>query len=220
MTVPSRLRKNNMKKIVAFFIIGMMACQVSAQRSVVVSVNKPLAPVSPQMWGIFFEDINFGADGGLYAELIKNSSFEFPMPMMGWKEVKQQAGGKILIVNQGKKDDINPRYAQVTADAVTGSYGISNEGFRGIGINKGAQYNFSVWARKSDGNLKMKIELVNAKAEKIGIASIENIIGEWKKYSVSFTATDSAHKGKLNILFEGKGAIEIDRISLFPQQTW
>ena len=209
-----------MKKIVAFFIGGIIACQLNAQRSVVVSVNKPLAPVSPQMWGIFFEDINFGADGGLYAEFIKNSSFEFPMPMMGWKELKQQAAGKILIVNQGKKDDINPRYAHITVDAITGSYGISNEGFRGIGIHKGAQYNFSVWARKTDGDLKMKIELVNAKADKVGQASIDNITSEWKKYSVSFTATDSAHKGKLNILFEGKGAIEIDRVSLFPQQTW
>ena len=66
----------------------------------------------------------------------------------------------------------------------------------------------------------MKIELINAKSEIIGKASMENISGEWKKYSVSFTSTDSAHKGRLNVLFEGKGAIDIDRISLFPQQTW
>ena len=127
-----------MKKIVAILIAGLIASQVGAQRTVVVSVSKPLAPVSPQMWGIFFEDINFGADGGLYAELIKNSSFEFPMPMMGWKEIKQQAGGKVLIVNQAAKDNNNPRYAHITAEAITGNYGISNEGFRGIGIHNGA----------------------------------------------------------------------------------
>jgi alpha-N-arabinofuranosidase len=209
-----------MKKVITYFIAGVFAVQLYAQRNITVSVNKPVTTVSPQMWGVFFEDINFGADGGLYAELVKNSSFEFPMPMMGWREVKQQANGKILIVNNAKENDVNPRYAQITVDAPTGSYGLSNEGFRGVGVHKDEQYNFSVWAKKSSGDLKMRIELVNFKGEKISSAVIDNFSNGWNKHTVSFTTTDTAQKGRLHILFEGKGAIEIDRVSLFPQKTW
>lgn len=209
-----------MKKVIAYLIAGVFAFQLNAQRNITVSVNKPVVTVSPQMWGIFFEDINFGADGGLYAELVKNSSFEFPMPMMGWREVKQQANGKILIINNANENDVNPRHAQITVDAATGSYGLSNEGFRGLGVHKQEQYDFTVWAKKTDGNLRMKIELVNFKGDKISSAVIDNFSDGWKKYAVSFKTTDTAQKGRLNILFEGKGTIDIDRVSLFPKKTW
>ena len=61
-----------------------------AQKKLTVHADKIIAPVSPTMWGIFFEDINFGADGGLYAEMIKNRSFEFEFPMTGWREIKKR----------------------------------------------------------------------------------------------------------------------------------
>jgi alpha-L-arabinofuranosidase len=210
-----------MQKIIVSIAALLSLIAVAAQKEIKVAVNKPAAAVSPQMWGIFFEDINFGADGGLYAELVKNGSFEFPMPLMGWKEIKQQGTGKILVINQGNENSINPRYARIEADAVSGAFGLSNEGFRGIGIHKGEQYHFSVLARKAEGDLQLKVEAVNAKGEKIGSAPITTISsGSWKNYSVSFTATDSAQKGRFNIVLEGKGVIDIDRVSLFPQHTW
>jgi alpha-L-arabinofuranosidase len=221
MTARSSSKKNEMKKLITG-IASLLLCTVFyAQHRLTVSADKPIAPVSPQMWGIFFEDINFAADGGLYAELVKNSSFEFPMPMMGWREIKQQpATGRILIINQAGENSKNPRYAHITVDASAGSYGIANDGFRGIGIHKGASYNFSVWAKKTTGDVKMRIELVNTTGQKIAMAAIETSGAEWKKYTVSFTVSDSAVKGRLNILFEGNGTIDIDKVSLFPQKTW
>lgn len=189
-----------------------------AQKKLTVVANKPLAPVASTMWGVFFEDINFGADGGLYAELVKNRSFEFLKPMMGWRELRQNGKGKTLIINRGEERLQNPRFARITIDS--GSYGLSNEGFRGMGIHKGRQYNFSLLAKKGDGNLRIKIELVNTAGRKIGEASLNNLSSEWAKHTVSFTTTDTAHKGRLNILFEGKGTIDADMISLFPQDTW
>jgi alpha-N-arabinofuranosidase len=206
-----------MKRITLLLWVFFSSVHLYAQKTITVSVNKPLAEVSPQMWGIFFEDINFGADGGLYAELVKNGSFEFPMPMMGWKETKQQGNGKLLIVNQAGQDEVNPRYAQVT---VEGAYVLSNEGFRGLGVHKGEQYNFSVWAKETEGDVKMKIELVNTKGETISSAWISDFSAGWKKHTVSFTTTDSAQKGRLNITLEGKGTIGLDQVSLFPQKTW
>jgi len=206
-----------MKNFFLSFLV-LTSLSSSAQKKLTVYANKPVAEISPTMWGIFFEDINFGADGGLYAELVKNRSFEFTTPLMGWKEIKQQGNGRILIVNNGNENSANQRYVEVTVDE--GSYGISNEGFRGMGIQKNEQYNFSVLARKGDGDIKMHIELVNMAGKKIGEASLSNLSSQWKTSSVSFTTTDTATKGRLNVWLEGKGKVDLDMISLFPQNTW
>src|SRR6478736_3512018 len=80
-----------------------------------VKVNEPKALIQPTMWGIFFEDINFGADGGIYAELVKNRSFEFSKPLMGWTvKRKKIVEGDILVLNRKGQDASNPRFIRVT----------------------------------------------------------------------------------------------------------
>lgn len=186
-----------------------------------VRVNKPTAEIQPTMWGVFFEDINFAADGGIYAELVKNRSFEFSTPLMGWKEVKQSSGsGKIVILNRGESNINNPRFERLTSYTESGSFGIVNEGFRGMGVSKDKIYNFSVFARKNDGNVKLRVELVNSSNEKIGEASIPNLTEKWEKYTISFTCSGTDAKAKLNVLLDGKGSLDLDMISLFPQDTW
>ncbi len=190
-------------------------------QNLVVQVNKPVSVVQPTMWGVFFEDINFSADGGIYAELIKNRSFEFFSPLMGWKEVKKGGTGKILINNHAVSNSANPRFARFTIDAEKGSYGIENEGFRGIGVQKDKQYNFSILVR-STSDIKLRLELLNLKNEKIGESAIIALTDtkEWKKYTLSFNANSTEPKAKLAVLFEGKGVVDADMISLFPQDTW
>ena len=197
------------------------AGQLAAQTTSVFTVNASQikTPVQKTMWGIFFEDINFGADGGIYAELVKNRSFEFGTPLMGWKELKQNnANGSILILNRGEQVS-NPRYARFTVRSAEG-YGVSNEGFRGMGIKSGEQYDFSLQARTIEGNVKLRIELVNAANEKIGSTSISLSGKDWKKYTGAITAAATDAKAKLNIWFEGTGIVDADIISLFPQKTW
>ena len=75
-----------MKKAIVCLLVLILSLNSFPQRKLTVIADKPIASVAPTMWGVFFEDINFGADGGLYAELVKNRSFEFPTPMMGWRE--------------------------------------------------------------------------------------------------------------------------------------
>jgi len=149
-----------------FFAVNTIAQKT---QPLVVKADKPVADIQPTMWGIFFEDINFAADGGIYAELVKNRSFEFKKPLMGWNEIKQGgADGRLLVINRETDNLSNPRFLSIKADAATGAYGLSNEGFRGIGIKKDNQYNFSVLARNVDGNIKLKIELISATGSKIG----------------------------------------------------
>jgi alpha-N-arabinofuranosidase len=193
-----------------------------------VKVDKPVTEIQPTMWGIFFEDINFGADGGIYAELIKNRSFEFAQPLMGWKEHKSERfslnkeSGHLIIVSRRLKESqgSNPRFAQVTVAADKG-YGITNEGFRGIGVKKDMQYNLSLMASQREGsNTKIRVELVDAKGTVLGETIIAPSGKEWKKYTASFKATQTEPKAKLNLWFEGKGAIDLDMISMFPNDTW
>src|SRR4029077_3796729 len=112
-------------------------CSLRAQKAKSITVNaaQVKGKVQPTMWGVFFEDINFGADGGLYAELVKNRSFEFDGPMMGWVEQNKgrfsvnNESGSTLVINRGIKDLSNPRFARVNVNADKG-YGLTNEGFR------------------------------------------------------------------------------------------
>ena len=201
-----------------FFAVNTIAQKT---QPVVVKADKPVADIQPTMWGIFFEDINFAADGGIYAELVKNRSFEFKKPLMGWNEIKQGgADGRLLVINRETDNLSNPRFLSIKADAATGAYGLSNEGFRGIGIKKDNQYNFSVLARNVDGNIKLKIELISATGSKIGETTIENIGNTWVKYTSSFKATATEPKASLNVLAVGKGEIQLDMVSLFPNDTW
>ena len=208
------------RKIYTVLVCVCISGSINAQttQAFTVKANQVKAPIQKTMWGIFFEDINFGADGGIYAELVKNRSFEFATPLMGWREQKQQANGSILIINRGEQST-NPRYARFTVRSATG-YGITNEGFRGMGITANNQYDLSLLARVTEGNTKLRIELVNAANQPIGATSIDLAGNEWKKYTATLTATATDPKAKLNIWFEGTGIVDADMISLFPKNTW
>ena len=212
------------KTALILILVLLSSINFYAQKNTVFTVkaNEMKATIPPTMWGIFFEDINLAADGGVYAELVKNRSFEFATPMMGWKEQRKDGGnGSILVINRGTSNENNPRFIRATFTADKGSFGLSNEGFRGIGMKANNQYNFSVLARPAKGsNLVLNIEMVNEKGEKIGGASLSPTGDQWKKYQVSFMATATESKAKMNIWLQGKGSIDLDMVSLFPKDTW
>src|SRR6476660_1991068 len=108
------------KKLTAFlsciFFIGGSITVCNAQSNAfIVKANEIKATIQPTMWGIFFEDINLGADGGIYAELVKNRSFEFNKPMMGWSVLgKPLTEGDFLVTNRQQTNTANPRFLHVT----------------------------------------------------------------------------------------------------------
>jgi len=194
-----------------------------AQKQLVVKANEVKATIQPTMWGIFFEDINFGADGGLYAELVKNRSFEFNMPMMGWKVVKEkEAEATTLIINRQQGDTTNPRFIRVTRNNTAGKLQLINEGFKGMGIQQNEQYHFSVLAKLHPGSdLQLHLRLLDPKGNTIAEGMIHpNNSNDWQSYKTSFTATTTEAKAVLDIAIEGKGSIDMDMISLFPEHTW
>jgi alpha-L-arabinofuranosidase len=217
------------KSIAPLLLLLAVSLTLTAQNVApfTVQTDKPVADVAATMWGIFFEDINLGADGGIYAELVKNRSFEFAKPLMGWTVKRPKPVNftekDIFIINRQEKNTVNPRFMRVVLDNhVKGSLGLQNEGFRGMGIKKGLRYDFSVQYKQATTQLKMHLELVSEKGDIIGqgIFSPTQTSASWQRGEANFTATATDAKAKFNIWFEGSGAIDLDIISLFPTDTW
>ena len=129
------------KKLLAMTIAMGSALTATGQMTMEVNTKKLGAPIQSTMYGIFFEDINYAADGGLYGELVKNRSFEFPQSLMGW-----QAFGRVEVKDDGPFERC-PHYVMLSAPGHNDRRtGLVNEGYFGIGVEKGEQYRFSVWS--------------------------------------------------------------------------
>ncbi len=212
------------KQVIALAISILAGKAVVAQDAWTLDASRKTASVSPNMWGVFFEDINLGADGGIYAELVKNRSFEFREPFMGWEiSGKQWKEGDIRVINDAQQRPRNPRFIRVQArDLQPGGLQLTNEGFRGMGIKAGMDYDFSFWYRQQQPGVQLQLRLLNAAGREIGAASITptDSRNEWQQASVHFRASDSAQRGRLQIGIVGKGNIDLDQLSLFPRDTW
>ena len=185
--------------------------------NMVIQANKIGAEIQPTMYGHFFEDINYGADGGLYAELVKNRSFDFPQNFMGW-----DIFGKVTLQNDGPFER-NPHYVRLSDPGHAHKRtGIENEGFFGIGIKANEKYRFTVWARGE--NQKIKVELINnaSMGETQVITSQDVAINskEWKKYEVILTPGETQEKAHLRIFLASPGSVDLEHVSLFPVDTW
>jgi alpha-N-arabinofuranosidase len=193
----------------------------AASHTVAVQVDRPGAQISSTMFGIFFEDINFAADGGIYAELVKNRSFEFPEPLMGWSPFPSDgARGKAEVLERDTPGAANLHFLRVTSDSTAG-FGVTNEGFRGIGVRQGTLYDFTVYARAAGtAPAALRIELVGANGQTLGRASLRGFNKEWKKRAATLRATTTDAKARLNVSLEGSGALDLDMVSLFPRDTW
>ena len=185
-----------------------------------INLKKTGAPIQSTMYGIFFEDINYAADGGLYAELVKNRSFEFPNALQGWKIF-----GNVQVLNDGPFER-NPHYVRLSDPGHAHKHtGLDNEGFFGIGIVRGEQYNFSVWAR-SESPVVLRVELVNTASmgENHFVCQQRLTVNgkEWKKYQVTLRPTETLEKATLRIFMETRGgaSVDLEHISLFPADTW
>ena len=214
--------KLKLRLVPFLLLIALLQAQVAfAQtRNITVQLDKPGAAIPKTLFGLFFEDINFGADGGLYPERIKNRSFEFPNPMMGWKPLERSgAKGQLQIFDQGSVNDLpNSHYLRIASSG--NGYGLSNEGFRGVGVQKGAEYRFSVRARRVDNKpVTLRVEVEDGDRV-IGESQVVISTNAWKTYEARLRPTETSNKARLNILLQGDGTIDVDLVSLYPTDTW
>ena len=196
-----------------------------AQKELTVDMSETIAPIQPTMYGIFFEDINFAADGGLYAEMIKNRSFEFTIPMMGWSQpnsdrhsYNNESGFAMPVKYFEGEGNLN--FLRVQVKNAEG-YELHNEGFRGMGIKEGDTYRFTFDAKQMEGAVSaVKAELLDEEGNTIAEASIPVSGSEWANYKAEIIPNKTVMKGSLKLTFEGTGELGLDMVSLFPTDTW
>jgi alpha-L-arabinofuranosidase len=217
------------KHILSVLCVAMSLQPLTLSAETVINVNakKPGAVIQPTQWGIFFEDINYAADGGLYGELLKNRSFEFtPDHLMGW-----QAFGKVEIKNDGPFEK-NPHYARLSSPGHRDLWtGLQNEGFFGIGLNEGAEYRFTVWARVPDGKPQyLWIQFVDQNTmdehQEFTNTDIKVDSREWKKYTAIIKSPRTMARAQLRLFLcderrrSGSGTMDVEHVSLFPVDTY
>ena len=209
------------KGLLAVLALAAGSALQAQTNELVIQAGKPGAEIQPTMYGLFFEDINYAADGGLYAELVKNRSFEFPQHFMGWKTF-----GKVSLKDDGPFER-NPHYVRLAyAGHPHKQTGLDNEGFFGIGIKKGAEYRFSVWARVAEGETpaKIRVELADTKSmneqQAFVAADVTVDSKEWKKYQVILKPEVTNPKAILRIFLASRQTVDLEHISLFPVDTW
>ena len=208
---------------------------VSAQVLITSDLSKPGKSISNELVGVFFEDINFAADGGLYAELIQNRSFEYhpytdsvanvtyltSQPLDAWSTVKRgNALFSISVKNEHPIHTNNPNYLEINVLYEGSDAGIRNTGFFGIPVEAGKSYPYSVYLRSEveiDFPVVIKLEsgLLNA-----GSDTITGITTSWQKFEGTITSTRTNDNATLVLSSRGKGKLYVDMVSLFPYKTF
>lgn len=198
-----------------------------AAPTLTVRVDAPGAAINSTQWGVFFEDINFGGDGGLHAEWVKNRSFEFPDPWMGWKATAA-TGAQWAVRQEDPASPGNPRYVRLTANAggltatTSGAAArLVNEGFRGVGVRAGETYDFRVLARQSErGAWTLRVRLRGETGAELAVASLDGFTGAWREHTVRLRAHGTDAHAHLEVELLGVGFLDLDMVSLYPTKTW
>ena len=207
------------KQLLTTLLLTVVTLGTTAQSVMDINTKKLGAPIQSTMYGIFFEDINYAADGGLYGELIKNRSFEFPQHLMGW-----QAFGCVDVKDDGPFARC-PHYVELSVpDHKDRRTGLTNEGYFGIGVKKGEQYRFSVWAKAPKGNGTIRVQLINENSmderQQFAEQTLDITSADWKKYTLTLTSPLTLKHAKLRIFLKGANSVALEHISLFPVNTF
>jgi alpha-L-arabinofuranosidase len=178
-----------------------------------VAVDRPGHAVSPLLWGIFFEDINLSADGGIYPELVRNRSFEDSDKPDPWTAT---GGADLAVVSNDPVSAKNPHSLRVQVAA--GGGGVVNSGYWGMAVKQGEAYRLAVWAR-GEGELTASIRNSDSSVTHAS-ASFGPLDGAWKPYRLDLTAKGTDPKARLELRSNKAGTFHLDMVSLMPATTW
>jgi hypothetical protein len=208
----------------AVFALAFPGGDVSAQHArLTVHVDRPGASISPTLWGIFFEDINCSADGGIYPELVRNRSFEDSDRPDHWSVVDAGPARAVIAVDSSLPvSPKNPRSLKVTIPgAGREQAGVANDGFWGMALHQGQRYDLSFWARPGEGFLgPLKVSLESKSGWVYAERTVPTRAGGWRRYPLSLVAQGSDPRARLVISAASPGTFWLDMVSLLPRKTW
>ncbi len=207
------------------------------QVNINVYADQPTIKISPKLYGLFYEDINFSADGGLYAELIQNRSFEYFAldcrealsdrrsleyhPLVAWEKVERGGGRCHLKVERTVPlNRNNQNYLAIYIGESGSGVGVRNSGYDGIAIDRGASYDVSLYAARWEGNEPVTVALESEDGKVYGSMTTQNLSSDWKHCQGVIKASQSDDNARLTLTTTGKGKLYLDMVSLFPQKTF
>ena len=219
-------RKNNLLKLLMLAVVYYLIAINGAAAQMAKTGKK----ISPDLFGLFFEDINYSADGGLYAEMVQNRSFEYnPTERTEWNPFSfweytttGYSYGNISVENTAPVHPNNPHYMVLTIEHIgTGGVGLKNYGFDGMVVKAGESYHFSMMARQlSSQPVSLSISLQNRKGKILAESSIVTSASEWKKYTTQLNPKEGCDSATLVVLATTEGKLALDVVSLFPEKTF
>jgi alpha-L-arabinofuranosidase len=212
-------------------IIALAACSRAAAETppatLNIELNQPGKAISPELFGIFFEDLNWAADGGLYAELVQNRSFEYSSrdnknwnPLTAWELIRRDGGkGSVVVETNAPLNSRNPHYAVLTVE--NAGAGLRNTGFDGIVLKAGETYDLSLFAKVISGKPgPVSVRLESKSGALLGEAGFSNLKTEWGKFTATLKSRANDSDARLVILASGVGSVGLDMVSLFPRKTF
>ncbi|MEG8988593.1 alpha-L-arabinofuranosidase C-terminal domain-containing protein [Ignavibacteria bacterium 4148-Me] len=221
-------KKHSMVFLVLFSIIFFSSTQIinAKEPKIIVEVDKPGHRIPPTLFGIFFEDINLSADGGLYPEMVRNRSFEDADTLQFWKfeSVDGKSTASVITANVQARPPVpplNPFNRKSLLIKANGSFTLKNEGYWGMNLIKGDSYTFKLSARSPDnfqGSLIVRI--VAQDGSVLALGEIEGFDENWKYYSLKLIPSKTDPKAHLEISSQATGKLYLDMISLMPDKTW
>jgi len=208
---------------ILFLVFCIASARAAEPAQITVQVNEPGITVPSTMHGLFFEDINYGADGGLYAEMIQNRSFEDREHLYSWSEAAREgAQGRLSTESEEPLNANNTHFLRLyVMNPRAQGYGMANSGFGGLVLSKGGHYFFSIYARRRAGDeAALRILLEDGQSHLLAAAEITNVGPAWKKFEATMTSGASATNARLVVLATKAGTVDLDMVSLFPETTF
>jgi alpha-L-arabinofuranosidase len=223
------LIQNYLGLVIAITLLRASAVHSEPTATVTVQAAASGTRISPDLFGIFFEDINYAADGGLYAELLQNRSFEYSAmdrrdwnALTAWQLVTRGEGkGSVSVKTNTPLNAHNLHYAVVTVEQGGAGVGLANSGFDGVVLKKGDNYDVSFCAWQASGKTTpLTVRLESKTGTLYGEATIPQLSKDWKKYTATIQSTADDADVRLLLLTSDKGTFCFDDVSLFPEKTF
>ncbi len=195
----------------------------SAEPAVTLTIEAahPGHAVSPLLHGIFFEDINYGADGGLYAELVQNRSFEHAEHLYAWGPVNRGGEGTVTVEMTDPLNAKNLHYVRLAVKEAGRGFGVANHGFGGIAVRPQENYLFSVRARAAAGFAgALQVVIEDETGRPLGECRLQGLAAQWQQFDGSILSSGAADHARLVVLATAPGQVDLDVVSLFPENTW
>ena len=190
-----------------------------------IDAGAPGHAVSPTLHGVFFEDINYGADGGLYAELVQNRSFEHADHLFAWGTVNRGGDGEVTIETAAPLSTGNPHYARLTVRDPGKGFGLANAGFGGMAVKPGENYLVSLRARRpaaagEDPAGALLAVLEDETGRPLGECRLTGLGPDWARLDGVIPCRGPARHARLVVLATAAGYVDLDVVSLFPEHTF